>query len=180
MIVDPIVSRRKFNLEVEAARSYGPFQRQGVWIMRAEYPTVCVVLLVNKPFPVVPGVLCGVQFDFTDYDVRPPSIQFVEPFEEKPLDINACWRFPKTRALLDAASGQTKHEVQQLLQAFDPAKPFLCLQGVREYHECSAHSGDSWFLHRKPNMLVHLLTLLHRYGPNAAVVQMNLAAKAVS
>lgn len=27
-------------------------------------------------------------------------------------------------------------------------RPFLCLPGVREYHEHPAHTGDSWLLHR--------------------------------
>ena len=184
MITDPAVARRKFNREVEAARAHEPFQRQGVWIMRAEYPTVFAVLAINKPFPVVPGILCGVHIDFSDYDVRPPSVRLVDPFREEPVNFNACWKFPIARAVIDPSTGQKTHEVQTLLQAFSPEKPFFCLPGVREYHDCSAHTGDSWFLHRKPNMLVHLLTILHRYGPNAAgiqfQVQTQIAAKGVS
>jgi putative metal binding uncharacterized protein len=184
MIVDPAVSRQKFAREVEAAKAYGPFQRQGVWIMRAEYPIVFVVLVTNQLVPVLPGVLCGVHLDFTDYDVRPPSLRFVDPFEENPLSASACWSFPKTSVTVNQETGEAVHEVQKLLQAFDPEKPFLCLPGVREYHECSAHSGDSWFLHRKPNMLVHLLNILHLYGPNAAgfriEIKPQLAMKAVS
>ncbi|MFC1589727.1 putative metal-binding protein [Pseudomonadota bacterium] len=186
MIVDPSVSRRKFAKEVETARAYAPFHRQGVWIMRAEYPVVFVVLVVNKPLPALPGILCGVHLDFSDYDVRPPSIQFVDPFNEKPLGFDVCWKFPKTKAIVDPADGQTFQASQALLQAFEPTKPFLCLSGVREYHESSAHSGDSWFLHRKPNMLVHLLSVLHRFGPNAVEFQTiinakyQLSAKAIS
>jgi hypothetical protein len=26
--------------------------------------------------------------------------------------------------------------------------PFVCLPGIREYHEHPGHSGDSWLLHR--------------------------------
>jgi hypothetical protein len=186
MIVDPSVSRRKFAKEVEAARAYTPFHRQGVWIMRAEYPVVFVVLVINKPFPALPGVLCGVHLDFTDYDVRPPSIRIVDAFDEKPLDFSVCWKFPKAINTVDPISGQTTQQLQTLLQAFDFAKPFFCLSGVREYHESSAHSGDSWFLHRKPNMLVHLLNVLHRYGPNAAIFniqfqpQFQLVPKAIT
>lgn len=171
MIVDPSVSRRKFAKEVEVARAHAPFHRQGVWIMRAEFPVVFVVFVVNKPFPVVPGVLCGVHLDFSDYDVRPPSIRVVDPFDEKPLNFDASWKFPLFRSVVDPATGQTTLEHQDILQKFDPSKPFLCLPGVREYHETSAHSGDSWFLNRKPNLLVHLLNILHKYGPNVAEVQ---------
>jgi hypothetical protein len=174
VIVDPSISKRKFAKEVEVARVHAPFHRQGVWIMRAEFPIVFVVLVVNKPFPAVPGVLCGVHLDFSDYDVRPPSIRIVDPFDEKPLGFDACWKFPKTKSVVDPISGQTIQVSQPLLQQFDPAKPFLCLPGVREYHESSAHSGDSWFLHRKPNMLVHLLSILHQYGPNIATLQIQI------
>lgn len=171
MIVDPAVSRRKFACEIKAAREYSPFQRQGVWILRAEYPVVFVVLVINKPFPAVPGVLCGLHIDFSDYDVRPPSIRIVNPFDESPVNFADSWKFSRAIDAVDPESGQTASGLQALLQAFDLEKPFFCLPGVREYHESSAHSGDSWFLHRKPNMLVHLLTILHRYGPNAAVCQ---------
>jgi Predicted metal binding domain len=185
MIVDPAVSRRKFAREVEAARAHDPFRRQGVWIMRAEYPIVFAILATNHPVPVLPGVLCGVHLDFSDYDVRPPSIKFVDPFEEKPLSVNTCWGFPrKVRDIVNTETGEVVEELQNLLVAFNPEKPFICLQGVREYHECSAHSGDSWFLHRKPNMLVHLLSILHQYGPNAVGIRLQvnhqLAMKAVS
>jgi hypothetical protein len=26
--------------------------------------------------------------------------------------------------------------------------PFICLPGIREYHDNPAHTGDSWLLHR--------------------------------
>lgn len=177
MIVDPAVSRQKFAREVEAAKAYGPFQRQGVWIMRAEYPIVFVVLVTNQLVPILPGVLCGVHLDFSDYDVRPPSLRLVDPFDEKPLSTDACWRFTKVTEVVNPATGGIVQEEQHLLQAFDLAKPFICLPGVREYHECSAHSGDSWFLHRKPNMLVYLLSILHQYGPNAVGFQYALEIK---
>lgn len=175
MIVDPSVSRRKFAREVEAARAHPPFHRQGVWIMRAEYPVVFAVLVINKPSPALPSILCGVHLDFSGYDVQPPSIRIVDPFDEKPQDFATCWKFPMTRAVVDLENKQTAHEQQCLLQAFDPVNPFFCHQGVREYHESSAHTGDSWFLHRKPNLLIHLLNILHRYGPNAAVVQLQIS-----
>jgi hypothetical protein len=170
MTTDPAVARRKFQREVDAARAHTLFQRQGVWILRAEYPLVFVVFVINKPFPLLPGVLCAAHIDFTDYDARPPSVRFVDPFSEQPLPANACWVFPIRRTIVDPESGQTSYEVQTLLQNFNPDKPFLCMPGVREYHECSAHSGDSWFQHRKPNMLVHLLTVLHRHGPSSVGV----------
>jgi hypothetical protein len=44
--------------------------------------------------------------------------------------------------------------------------PFLCIAGVREYHEHPGHSGDSWELHRSTGAgrLVRLLEVIHKYG----------------
>ena len=55
----------------------------------------------------------------------------------------------------------------RVLQAYGPEEiPFLCLAGVREYHEHPAHSGDIWELHRASGAgrLVRLLEIIHRYG----------------
>ncbi|WP_435626585.1 putative metal-binding protein [Candidatus Ferrigenium straubiae] len=177
MIADPAVSRLKFEREVATARAHKPFHEQGVWILRAEYPLVFVALVTTGKAPLLHGVLCGVHIDFTDYDVRPPSVKFVDPLNELPLDFNTCWKFPKVNKITptqgDATAAQ-QLDMSTFLQAFNLNKPFLCLPGVREYHETSAHTGDSWFLHRKKNMLVHLLTILQSYGSAIAQVQMQL------
>ena len=56
---------------------------------------------------------------------------------------------------------------QPLMQAAKPEDiPFLCIAGVREYHEHPAHSGDAWELHRKAGAgrLVRLLEVIDTYG----------------
>jgi hypothetical protein len=47
-----------------------------------------------------------------------------------------------------------------------PDPPFLCLAGVREYHDHPAHSGDRWDLHRAAGAgkLVRLLEVIDTYG----------------
>lgn len=44
--------------------------------------------------------------------------------------------------------------------------PFLCIAGVREYHEHPAHSGDLWELHRESGAgrLARVLEVIHKYG----------------
>lgn len=171
MIVDPAVSRRKFATEVQVARAQSHWQRQGIWILRTEYPIVFVVLATPMSLPIFPGVISAVHFDFTDYDVRPPSVKFVDPFTEEPLAIAALkWHFQKaSNVVRQPTSDKVSAELVPYVQSFDQIKPFLCTPGVREYHDCSGHSGDSWFLHRrqKGNVLVHLLTMLQRYGAGA-------------
>ena len=56
---------------------------------------------------------------------------------------------------------------QPLMQAYGPDElPFLCIAGVREYHEHPAHSGDRWELHRPDGAgrLVRILEVIHTYG----------------
>lgn len=174
MIADPSVSRRKFKREVAAALAHKPFHEQGVWILRAEYPTVFAVLITTRKVPIWRGILCGVHINFADFDVRPPSVKFVDPFNETPLNFNECWKFPRLNSkppLPGATAGPQQYEAVTLLQAFDLNKPFLCLQGVREYHDSSAHTGDSWFLHRRKNLLIHILTTLQQFGSSSASLQ---------
>lgn len=172
MIVDPAVSRRKFAKEVAIARAQQHLHKQGIWILRSEYPIVFVAVVTQRNMPVVPGVLCAVHIDFTDYDVRPPSVRFVDPFTELPVASQELkWDFPKvTNVVPDPASGGIlSAEIVPYVQSFDQNRPFLCIPGIREYHDCSGHTGDSWFLHRgtKGCLLVHLLTMLQRFGPGA-------------
>ncbi len=61
----------------------------------------------------------------------------------------------------------------KLLQAWneDDERPFVCLQGVREYHDNPGHTGDSWWLHRAAGAgrIVRLLELISRYGTEQMV-----------
>ncbi|RUY35501.1 hypothetical protein EN981_26380, partial [Mesorhizobium sp. M7A.F.Ca.CA.001.13.2.1] len=45
-------------------------------------------------------------------------------------------------------------------------EPFLCMAGVREYHDNPAHSGDPWLLHRGSGegCLAFILDKIIKYG----------------
>ena len=75
---------------------------------------------------------------------------------------------------------------QDLLQAWAPEddRPFVCLQGVREYHDNPGHTGDPWWLHRAKGMggICRLLDLLSKYGTEAmreAEYQMKLEVRGI-
>ena len=56
---------------------------------------------------------------------------------------------------------------QDLMQANTPEDiPFLCIPGVKEYHDHPGHSGDPWELHRSAGegRLVRLLEVISKYG----------------
>ena len=56
---------------------------------------------------------------------------------------------------------------QDLMQAHSTEDlPFLCIPGVKEYHDHPGHSGDPWEIHRPTGegRLVRLLEVISKYG----------------
>ena len=176
---DPAVSRRKFNKEVAQFRAKADVYRgRGWYLAHAKFPQAVVILATAKTQPIT--LLCGVAFDYTNYDAAPPSVRLVhpltfEPYKNSelptklprllPADAMEVAQAPQAGAPL--AQIQTQLRVaQSLLQAHDDETPFLCIAGVREYHDHPAHSGDDWELHRPvgAGSLIRLLDIVSKYG----------------
>jgi hypothetical protein len=169
---DLAVSRAKFQREVEAYRELREsYEQRGWFLLEAEFPTVFVLMVSTKTRP--PAVVTGVLLDYTNYDAAPPSVRLVNPFTREPFLANALptslnRALPAQAIALPGMPGQLQMQgAQPLMQAHSPEEiPFLCIAGVREYHEHPGHSGDSWELHRASGAgrLVRLLDVIHRYG----------------
>lgn len=172
---DPEVSRRKFDREISEYRSLAnEFRKRGWFLVDAEYPHVFVVMASPKLAP--SAIVTGVTFDYTNYDAAPPSVRLVHPFTGEPykgseLPTPLMRALPEQKIQLaggaEGASPLALQAQQPLMQAHTPDEiPFLCLAGVREYHEHPAHNGDVWELHRASGAgrLVRLLEIISRYG----------------
>ena len=181
---DPAVSRRKFAREIAEFRSQaGEYGHQGWFLADAEFPHVLVILATPKTQPV--SILCGVWFDYSNYDAVPPSVRLVHPLTREPYrwsevptqlprllsppDAERIAQAPAPGVAQAPAQGvpQVQLVVQPLLQAYgDDDIPFLCIAGVREYHDHPAHSGDHWELHRTSGAgrLVRLVQVISKYG----------------
>lgn len=171
---DPAVSRGKFDREIAEFRSLAAQYRQRGWFLaHAEFPSALVVLAAPQLRPA--AIVTGVAFDYTNYDAAPPSVRLVNPFtgapfkmKELPTQLNHA--LPDQELSLPGIPPAQKLMVasaQPYMQAYGPEEiPFLCLAGVREYHEHPAHSGDLWELHRASGAgrLVRLLEIIYRYG----------------
>ena len=142
--------------------------------MRAEFPDVLVLLATAKTAPI--SIVMGVALDYSNYDAAPPSVRLVHPLtgvpftaSQLPTPLNRSLP-PQSVMLAGQGANQPQFQVQQhqpLMQFYGPDEiPFLCLAGVREYHEHPAHSGDLWELHRTSGAgrLVRLLEIISRYG----------------
>lgn len=177
---DPVLSKRKFEREVAEYRSLGDQYRQRGWfLVEAEFPNVLVVLAAPQLTPA--AVVMGVAFDYSNYDASPPSVRLVNPFTAEPYKMREL-PTPLNRALpqeqipleglqplpaLPAGARMIFRQAQPYMQAFGPDEiPFLCIAGVREYHEHPAHSGDLWELHRAngAGRLVRILEIISKYG----------------
>jgi Predicted metal binding domain len=174
--VDPAVSRPKFDREIAEYRALeAEYRRRGWMLLKAEYPDVLVALAAPQLTP--PAVITGVRFDYSNYDLRPPSVRLVNPFtgevyktKELPTDLKRSVEagMPQIPGLVLPPGAQARMVAQQpLMQSYGPDDtPFLCIAGVREYHDHPGHSGDAWELHRKTGAgrLVRLLDAITKYG----------------
>lgn len=168
--VDPAVSRKKFNREVAEFRSHADdYVRRGWYLAKAKYPHALVVLATAKTQPV--SIFCGIWFDYSNYDAVPPSLRLVhpltcEPYKHKDLPGQLMRRIPEADQP-NLVVEEAQISAQPLLVAHQEDDiPFLCLAGVREYHDHPAHSGDDWELHRPSGAgrLIRLVEIVSKYG----------------
>jgi hypothetical protein len=173
---DPEVSRAKFDREVAEFRALaGEYAQRGWLLVEAEFPNVFVVMAAPQLRP--PPIVTGVLLDYTDYDLRPPSVRLVSPFTRQPykaseLPTNLLRQVegdavPIGLSLPPGVMAPRMVQQQTLMQSYGPDElPFLCIAGVREYHEHPAHSGDRWELHRMDGAgrLVRILEIVDTYG----------------
>jgi hypothetical protein len=171
--VDPAVSRTKFASEIVSFHALADeYRRRGWFLLDAEFPRVVVLLTTPRLAP--PAVVCAVALDYSNYDAVPPSVKLVHPFtlepykaKELPTALNKSLPAQTVPLPGGAPGGLQLMGAQPLMQSQSPDDvPFLCLAGVREYHDHPGHSGDAWELHRAAGAgrLVRLLDIIDRYG----------------
>ena len=178
LLTDPAVSRAKFEREVaEYRRLEQDHLRRGWMLLKAEYPKAFVVFANPAMSP--PAVIFGALLDFTNYDLWSPSVTLVNPFTREPykareLPVHFLRRPPaaeippQVMAMMEQGVPfeQLMRPTRLLVWYAPDDVPFVCLPGIREYHEHPGHSGDSWLLHRGrgEGTLFFILDQLYRYG----------------
>lgn len=169
--VDPAVSRAKFDRELADYRSMeADYRARGWFLVKAEWPIAIVLLASSKTTP--PTIVTAVRFDFSNYDAEPPSVRLVDPFSERPLQnseipVRLPRLIPGPEQVMPDGTKVRLNTAQELMQAHSPDDiPFLCIAGVKEYHDHPGHSGDPWELHRSAGegRLVRLLEVISKYG----------------
>jgi len=165
-VVEVQVSRQKFEREIEDwRRNSADHTRRGIFLVEATFPKVFAVFAAPHHAP--PSVMFAVELDFTNYDVWPPSVRFINPFSREPYRPGQLPPIVRVNPAGTAISLQVSVELAVLHQTNAPdGEAFMCMPGVREYHLHPAHDGDSWLLHRGTGAgtLFHILDKLHEFG----------------
>ena len=181
--VDPGVSRAKFDRQIaEFLALEADYRARGWFLVKAEWPLVTVLLASKRTSP--PAIVAAVQLDYTNYDLEPPSVRLVDPFSGRPLLererlLRLLRRIPGPEVVMPDGNRGQLNEIQDLMQAHSPEElPFLCIPGVKEYHDHPGHTGDPWELHRPAGTgrIVRLLEVIAKYGLDPVTgFQVNLA-----
>src|SRR5487761_257248 len=80
---EPSVSRHKFEQLIKEFRALAAdYRGRGWFLVDAAFPRAFLIAVAPQLKP--PALVTGVLFDYTDYDLRPPSVRLVDPFTMRP------------------------------------------------------------------------------------------------
>ena len=154
-VVQPEVSRRKFDAEIaEFVQLESEWRRKGIFCLKVEFPIIQLIFLAHHLKPAT--VAFAVAIDFTNYDIEPPSVIFIDYLTGNPISTKEMGGIGFFQIITQMQQIQGPLGIQQIpIQQRLPIlmigledKPFLCIPGVREYHNHPAHTGNAWLLYR--------------------------------
>ncbi|HEX3103055.1 MAG TPA: putative metal-binding protein [Terriglobales bacterium] len=181
MRVDPAVTRLKYDREVARLKEQrNELEKRGIFLLGSTvFPHIELVYVPRQSLgAVIPVMQQGAlflsagtrtaieipslsasafkaHFDLTNYDLDPPSLEFRDAWTDKPLQYNTMFR----------ALQFDQHRKRQVVLLDDHPlthKPFLCVRGIREYHQHPQHSGDEWLLYRESMSMFSIVMSLWR------------------
>jgi hypothetical protein len=134
-------------------------------------PAGGTAMMMMMELPSLAGRAFKAHFDLSDYDLRAPSLEFRDPWNDSLLPYATMFRALEFEE-------QRKAHIVLLNDHPTTHKPFLCLRGVREYHEHPQHSGDDWMLYRETMSVFSIAMSLWRVSVDLihaqVVVQTNV------
>lgn len=179
MRIDPRVAELKFEQEVALLSAQNEtLKKRGIIIHRVEYPIVKAIFLSTAPLklvqigemppgtPLPPGFVIppdlpsdaklrlefhqehvfgsrafGVRVVMDDFDQCAPSVVFCDPITWEELPAGT---FPIGNHVDNGVASQVIIATHPIFK-----RPFLCMRGIKEYHEHPQHSGDDWMQYRE-------------------------------
>jgi hypothetical protein len=181
MRVDRAVAQAKFAHELHIVdANLLTLRSRGIWLAKAEFPTVDVVFTPSRPLRVVGRLFLevpilgarpfGVRFDMEDFDLCAPSVTFRDTTSWTPLPSGTLSGF---------RPNDDGEPAPVLLNHPTLKRPFLCMQGIREYHEHPDHTNDDWLRHRDAGALLRAIetvyaTCIEAVAPLAVISEQGL------
>lgn len=153
-VVQPEVSQSKFATEVAEFRLVeDEWRKKGILCLKIAFPKINLAFAAHSLSPA--PIVFAVSLDFTNYDLAPPSVKFIDPLNGNPITTREMHLnfyqvtngAPQGLAVAGMPQLQLR-QAQPILMGAPNDQPFLCIPGIREYHDHPAHTGDSWLLHR--------------------------------
>jgi hypothetical protein len=181
-VVDPEFSRATFERELADYRTNEASYRTNGWlVLEAAFPKVVAMVAAVHVGP-TPPILFGLELDYTNYPVDPPSLVFVNPFTGQPATYEQLPNhMPRGRLVNMAVPGAPEGTPPQLaLQTNDlilrhaGGPPFMCHPGVLEYHTHPAHTADAWELHPGEGRMNRIFDIVYRFGVQPAKLMVQL------
>ncbi len=163
MRVDRAVAQAKFahELHIVAANAV-TLRSRGIWLAKTDFPSVDVVFTPWRPLRLVGRVLLdvpilaarpfGARFDMEDFDLCAPSVTFRDP---------TSWALVPFGTLSGFRRNEDGEPAPVLLLHPILKRLFLCMQGIREYHEHPDHTNDEWLLHRDQGALLRAIETVY-------------------
>lgn len=168
--VDLQVSRSKFDRELAdfiQAQTY--HKQRGIVLLGASFPFIQLAFYAYRARPIL--LAFTVQLDFTNYDVEPPSLRFIDFLTGNELTQPALnIEFTRYQKIIQPNGVTAFQPLMNLIQSHQPDQiPFVCIPGLYEYHQHPAHSDDPWLLRRDSGegRLGFIIDQLHTYGTEA-------------
>ncbi len=188
---DVRVTRAKFDRQVnDFNKNASDYRKEGIICLKIEFPVLEFAFLaketqynlnLNMLAPEggvvlqqigihrqVPHYLFSIRLDYSSFDATPPSLRIINPFTSELSSQVSIAPFitPSQQDSNSLIDDRLKTINQNILLKDNDDQLFVCLRGLREYHEHPQHNGDSWFLYRlkgKGNVL-HILDQLQIYA----------------
>jgi hypothetical protein len=157
MRVDRAVAQAKFARELEILDAQAStLDGRGIWVRSRAFPNLDVVFVARQPLlifdsngtfpvPILGARSFGARFDLEDFDLTAPSVTFRDVRD---------WSLMPPRGGLAGFLEIEGEQKQVLLLHPVHNRLFLCVQGVREYHEHPEHTNDDWLAHREEGALL--------------------------
>lgn len=151
--VDLDVVKRKFEKEIDSFNTAKSVTLdRGCQLVGVAFPTVRLQVVKNLPLAgrPLPVVLASVEANYSDFNLLPPSVRFVDPV----LGSDSQPMFPILQRQVDGSD-------RSLVVDDHPTyrRPFLCHPGTQEYHTHPQHESDEWENYRPNHHVGGLLWL---------------------